>query len=123
MAKPKKKVTDQNIILGEDLRNSFNSDEWHKLFDILVTYEEDGGSANDEVGRLIQKFIERKFANHSFPWKTEADFVIRKISALVGSWIGGKPISAKNNVNKDTSVVVKGYSLVKTLRTSFLMPF
>lgn len=109
MARPKKQVTNQNINLGEDLRSTFNSDEWHRLFDILVTYEEEGGSADDEVGRLIQKFIDKKFAQHSFPWKTEADFVVKKMSALTGSWIfGGKPIPAKDAANNKTSVTVKG---------------
>lgn len=109
MARPKKQVTNQNINLGEDLRNTFNSDGWHQLFDILVTYEQEGGSADDEVGRLIQKFIDKQFAQHSFPWKSEADFVVKKMSALVGSWIfGGKPIAAKDAKNKKTSVMVKG---------------
>lgn len=108
MAKPKKQVTDQNINLGEDLRSSFNSDEWHRLFDILITYEEDGGSADDATGRLIQKYIERHFSQHSFPWKTEGDFVLKKMMALVGAWASGKPIPAKNTSNKKTSVNVKG---------------
>lgn len=109
MARPKKQVTNQNINLGEDLRNTFNSDEWHQLFDILVTYEEDGGSADDKVGRLIQKYIEKNFAQHTFPWRTEADFVMKKMMALAGSWIfAGKPIPAKDTSNKKTSVNVKG---------------
>lgn len=109
MAKPKKKVTNQNINLGEDLRNSFNSDEWHQLFDILATYEQEGGSPDDKVGRLIQRYIEKEFSSHSFPWKTEADFVLKKMSALAGSWIfGGKPLSVTNKAGKPTSVILKG---------------
>lgn len=66
MARPKKVVTDQNRILGEELRGVFNTDSWHQLFDILVEYEQDGGSPDDKVGRLIQKFIEKEFGKHSF---------------------------------------------------------
>ncbi|MFP5492670.1 MAG: hypothetical protein ACLGG0_14290 [Bacteriovoracia bacterium] len=104
-----KKASTKNHNLGEDLRSPFNTDEWHKLFDILVQYEQDGGSADDEVGRLIQKFIEKQFTRHSFPWKTEADFVIKKMLAVAGSWIfAGKPIPAKDTSNKKTAVNVKG---------------
>lgn len=109
MAKPKKIVSNQNINLGEDLAANFNSDEWHKLFDILAKYEEDGGSADDNVGRLIQRFIEKRFSTNDFEWKTEAGFVIRKMSAIAGSWIiYGKPIPARDTSNKKTSVYVKG---------------
>lgn len=108
MARPKKQVTNQNVNLGEDLRSTFNTDAWHKLFNILVEYEQDGGSANDEVGKLIQKFIEKEFGKHSYPWKTEADYILKKMMALVGSWMGGKPIPAKDTSNKKTAVNVRG---------------
>lgn len=104
-----KKASNKNRNLGEDLKSPFNSDEWHKLFDILVQYEQDGGSADDQVGRLIQKFIEKRFAGHSFPWKSEADFVLKKMTAVAGSWIfAGKPIPAKDISSKKTAVIVKG---------------
>lgn len=109
MAKQIKKASNKNHNLGEDLKSPFNSDEWHKLFDILAQYEQEGGSADDQVGRLIQKFIEKRFASHSFPWKTEADFVMKKMLAIAGSWIfAGKPIPAKDTSNKKTAVNVKG---------------
>lgn len=108
MGRKPKEVNQNSINLGEDLRVAFNSDEWHQLFDILLAYEEDGGSANDEVGRLIQKYIEKHFF-HSLPWKTEVDFIIKKMMVIVKSWVfSGKPIPAKNTSNKKTAVNAKG---------------
>ena len=78
MAKPLKKASNKIINLGEDLKSQFNSDEWHKLFNILNENEEAVGSANDKYGRLIQKYIEKNFAKHSLPLKSEAEFILKK---------------------------------------------
>lgn len=70
-------ITEINHDYIDELQSIRNqSDRFYRLFDILVTYEEDGGQPGDKVYSLIEKMIERN-------WDKKDEYMIPEVHAFV----------------------------------------
>ena len=139
MSRKKNPVTEKMKVFSDELNNLHNSNEFHELFNILCEYEADGGSSEDECGRLIQKHIEKLFFKElrDPKAKKEIEFILISLGKMIRSVDYGFEsrqqrddlifISVEKiirNANYDiTAPAGKKYAFIKTILKSCYMDF